>query len=62
MPSSFRVNERIWNILKEIADNVGEAMQSILEKAIVSYRRKLILKHTIEAYAALRNDESAWQE
>ncbi|MGI6514837.1 MAG: toxin-antitoxin system protein [Syntrophomonadales bacterium] len=62
MPASVRVNERTWSILKEIADNVGETMQSVLEKAIESYRRQWILQQTNEAYAALRNDESAWQE
>ena len=62
MPASVRVNERTWSILKEIADNVGGTMQSVLEKAIESYRRQWILQQTNEAYAALRNDESAWQE
>lgn len=62
MPSSVRISPNSWKTLKEIADCAGETMQAVLDRAIEAYRRQWLLEKTNEAYAALRNDRSKWQE
>lgn len=62
MPSTVRVSSRAWEVLKEIAEQTGETMQGVLERAVEAYRRQWLLEKANEAYAALRNDPEKWDE
>jgi predicted transcriptional regulator len=48
--------------LQKLAENSGETIQEVLEKAIENYRRYIFLTQTNKAFLALRNNETAWQE
>jgi hypothetical protein len=45
-----------------MAEQTGQPMQDILEKALENYRRKLFLDAVNAGYAALRADPQAWAE
>jgi hypothetical protein len=62
MPASVRINPNSWKTLKEIAGCMGETMQVVLDQAIEAYRRQWLLERANEAYVALRNDRSEWEE
>jgi L-lactate utilization protein LutC len=48
--------------LVELAETSGETMQTVLDKAIESYRRQFFLEQANQAFAALRQNEELWQE
>lgn len=48
-------------MLRELAANTGESMQSLLDKAIEAYRRECFLDQANEAFAALRRDPKKWK-
>lgn len=61
MPSAtIRISDNSRNILKELATQDGLSMQTVLEKAIEAYRRKLFLEEINKAYEAIRQDQDAW--
>ncbi|AFV12600.1 hypothetical protein Tph_c24130 [Thermacetogenium phaeum DSM 12270] len=62
MPSTVRVSNRAWKALKEIAEQTGETMQGVLERAVEAYRRQWLLERANKAYAALRSDPEKWDE
>ncbi len=63
MPSStLRIGDAKLQVLRELANQPGESMQAVLEKAIGQYRCQLILEQTNAAYAKLREDSEAWRE
>ena len=49
------------DVLRELAGQTGESMQSVLEKAIEEYRRRLLFDEVNAAYQRLRDDPEAWQ-
>ena len=63
MPTlNVRITERSHQTLKALADREGETMQSVLDKALETYRRKRILEQSNAAFQSLRNDPQRWQE
>ena len=48
--------------LLELARETNSSIEDVLEQAIETQRRKLVLERTNEAFAALRRDEPAWRE
>ncbi len=62
MPSAtVRISSRTRTMLRELAANTGESMQSLLDKAIEAYRRERFLDQANEAFAALRRDPKKWK-
>ncbi len=62
MPSAtVRVSSTTQRMLRELAANTGESMQSLLDKAIEAYRREHFLQQANEAFAALRRDPKKWK-
>jgi predicted transcriptional regulator len=59
---TVRVSSRTHEELREIAQAVGESMQTVIEQAVEDLRRKLFFEETNEAYMALRSDPNAWAE
>lgn len=59
--STTRISESTREILRELAVESGESMQTILDKAVEMYRRQRFLEESNRAFAALRADPGAWK-
>lgn len=62
MATAVRITPKSWKTLKEMAEETGETMQAVLERAVESYRRQRLLEKANEAYAALKADPAKWGE
>lgn len=58
--TTIRVPTETRDILSEMAQQSGLSMQSIIERALELYRRQQMLAALNDAYAAVRNDQAAW--
>jgi len=58
----MRVNAETHAVLQELAAQHRTSMQEVLTQAVEAYRRQQLIEATNAAYAALRADESAWQD
>jgi predicted transcriptional regulator len=59
---TVRISEAAHRILKELADQTGQTMLEVLNKALDAYRRKLFFEQMNAGYAELRADPEAWAE
>jgi hypothetical protein len=59
---TVRISEASHRILKELAEQTGQTMMDVLDKALDAYRRQLFFEKLNAAYAALRADPAAWAE
>jgi predicted transcriptional regulator len=59
---TVRISRATHAALRALADETDESMTEILDKAIEFYRRQHFLAGLNADFAALRNDESAWNE
>lgn len=60
--TTIRIDSRTHTILRRIAEQSKESMQSTLTKAIELYRRQAFLKRANLMFAAMRKDNKAWQD
>ena len=60
--ATVRISNSSRNILRKLAAQEGQSMQSVLEKAIETYRRQRFLKEVNKAYSVLRQNHEAWAE
>ena len=60
-PTIF-LSEASQQILKELAEQTGQTVTEVLDKALDAYRRKLFFEQLNTAYAALRADPVAWAD
>lgn len=60
MPTT-RISEPTRKVLRKLAEESGESMQAILEKAIEVYRRQRFLEETNRAFEALRANSERWE-
>ncbi|MBW4510017.1 MAG: hypothetical protein KME64_26405 [Scytonematopsis contorta HA4267-MV1] len=60
--STVSVSLTTRETLQKLADASGESIQVILDKAIENYRRVLFLTDANKSFAALKANETAWQE
>jgi predicted transcriptional regulator len=60
--SNVRISESTHAALRSLANERGESMQAVLDKAIEEYRRCLFWEHVETAASELRKDSAAWQE
>jgi hypothetical protein len=56
------ISEASCRLLKELAEQTGQTMQEVLDKALDAYRRKLFFEQMNAGYAELRADPEAWAE
>ncbi len=56
------INETTHETLLKLAETSGETIQTVLDKAIESYRRYVFLVQANQAFVALRQNEALWQE
>jgi arsenate reductase-like glutaredoxin family protein len=61
MPTT-RISEPTRKILRKLAQESGESMQEILDKAVELYRRQRFLEESNRAFEALRANTTAWEE
>lgn len=59
---TVRITEESHQILKNLADQTGQTMMEVLDKALDAYRRKLFFEELDAGYAELRADPKAWAE
>ena len=57
-----RISLRAHDLLRQIAEEEQQSMQSVLDKAIERYRREKFLRAANADFAALRSDSGAWKE
>ena len=60
MPST-RISEPTREVLRKLAEESGESMQAILDKAIELYRRQRFLEESNRAFEALRANPEMWK-
>ena len=61
-PPSIRISEASHQILNELAEQTGQTMMEVLDKALDAYRRKLFFDQLNAGYAELRADPEVWAE
>ncbi len=59
---TVRISEASHRILKELAEQTGQTMMDVLDKALDAYRRKLFFEQLNAGYAELQADPAAWSE
>ena len=59
---AVNLSEASLRILRELAEQTGQPMSEILDRALDAYQRKLFFEQLNAGYAALRADPEAWAE
>jgi predicted transcriptional regulator len=59
---AVQLSEAAQRMLRELAEQTGQTVSEILDKALDAYRRKLFFDELNAGYAALRADPVAWAE
>ena len=59
---TVRVSKRTHEELRELSNQYGESMQAVLAYAVEELRRKRFFEQANAAYAALQDDQAAFQE
>src|SRR6266851_1046073 len=59
---TVRISEASHQLLKELAEQTGQTIMEVLDKALDAYRRKLFFEQMNAGYAELRADPEAWAE
>ena len=59
---TVRISEASHEVLKGLAEQTGQTMMDVLDKALDAYRRKLFFEQMNAGYAKLRADPKAWAE
>ncbi len=62
MATQLRVNESTHSIIRNLSQEFGESMQSIVEKAVERYKRELFLESLNQDFQRLRENETAWND
>ncbi len=61
MPTT-RISDSSREVLHRLAEESGESLQALLDKAIETYRRHRFLEKANRAFEALRANRKAWKE
>jgi hypothetical protein len=56
---TVRISEKAHRTLRQLSQSSGEAMQTVLDKALERYRRERFWEEMDAAYAAIQNDPKA---
>ena len=62
MSTTVRISEKTHHSLRALAEQSGESMQAVLDRAIEQYRRQQFLQECHAAYATLQADPEAWED
>jgi len=61
MPQT-RISERAHRTLRQLAEELGESSEKVLDRALDLLERERLLDAINAGYAALRSDPAAWAE
>lgn len=61
MAIQVRVNETTHTVIRNLANELGESMQSIVDKAIERYKRELFLESLNQDFKKLQENEIDWE-
>ncbi len=61
MAIQVRVNETTHAVIRNLANELGESMQSIVDKAIERYKRELFLESLNQDFKKLQENEIDWE-
>jgi hypothetical protein len=61
MPQT-RISERAHQTLRQLAEELGESSEKVLDRALDLLERERLLDAINAGYAALRSDPAAWAE
>jgi hypothetical protein len=56
------ISEAAHRILQQLAEQCGQTVTEVLDRALDAYRRKVFFDRLNSSYAALRADPVAWAE
>lgn len=59
---TVRLTTRSHELLRQLAKEEQESMQSVLDRAIEQYRREKFLRAANADFARLRSDAKAWKQ
>ena len=59
---NVRISPRAHDLLRQMAEEEQQSMQSVLDSALERFRREKFLRAANADFEALRNDPSAWKE
>src|SRR3982750_207282 len=59
---NVRISANSHELLRRLAEEEGESMHAILDKAIDRYRRERFLRSANEDYQALNASPASWQQ
>ena len=60
--TQVRISSATHEMLRRLSVEVGESMQTIVEKAVEQYQRRRFLEALDQDFKALKEDSQAWQE
>lgn len=61
MAVQVRVNESTHILIRDLANEIGESMQSVVDKAVQRYKRELFLESLNEDFRNLRENSEDWK-
>jgi hypothetical protein len=59
---NVRISPRAHELLRQLAQEEQQSMQSVLDSAIERYRREMFLRGANADFAALKRDRKAWKQ
>ena len=59
---NVRISAHAHEVLRQLAEEEQESMQSVLDRAIERYRREKFLRDANADFEALKRDPKAWKE
>jgi hypothetical protein len=57
---TFPISEASHRLLRELAEQTGQTVTEVLDKALDAYRRKVFFEQLNAGYAELQADPEAW--
>lgn len=59
---NVRISPRAHELLRQLAEEEQQSMQSVLDRAIEGYRRERFLRGANEDFAALKRNRKTWKQ
>lgn len=59
---NIRISPRAHEVLRQLAKEEQQSMQSILDDAVEQYRREMFLRAANADFAALKADVKSWKQ
>ena len=60
--ATVRISERSRELLRELAQNTDTTMQSVIERALMEYRKRLFWNQAERDFSTMRDDPEVWNE